>query len=370
MEIRRLNKEELKKFIDSDEFNSMPVIPITKHKALSYLSNPRASDDDILLLIALEDNRMVGYLSILPDFLYDREAIYKAGWLSAFWVDPSIRRKGVAGKLLREALDSWNNHILVADWVPNSFGVYQKSGAFTNLLCREGIRAYLRFNLRDTLPLKSLKSTFFGKIILIAADRALNMINSPRLYLHSLSFRNHYPPYEISATIDHEIAEFISPWKNSEMFRRLKKELMWILKYPWVLEASPRNPKPDKRFYFSSVCNQFRNEIIKIRDSRNKMIAFLMLTIRNKSLEIPYLYYNPDQVEPVARFIYRYIYDKKIRGVTLFDAQLSEYILTNRTPFISRQKVKRPYIITKTLAGKLTDHRGAIQDGDGESVFT
>lgn len=367
MEIRRLSKKELKKFVDSDEFHSMPVIPITKHRALSHLSNPRASDDDVLLLLALEDNRMVGYLGILADFLYDRAAVYKAGWLSASWVDSSVRRTGIAGKLLREALDAWNNQILVADWVPNSFGVYQKSGAFTDLVCREGIQCSLRFNLRDTLP---LNKTFFGKILLIATDGVLNIFNSLRLCCRNLVFRNDCPPYEKSDRIDDESAEFMNRWKNSEMFRRSEKDLMWILKYPWVLEKSPECPAPDKRFHFSSVCNEFRNEIIKIRDSRNEMIALLMLTIRNKSMQIPYLYYHSDQIEPVAQFIYRYMYDRKIKVITLFDTRLSDYILTNRTAFISKQKIAIPYIITKSLAEKLTDTRRIIQDGDGERAFT
>jgi len=366
MEIRRLNKKELKKFIESNEFQSMPVIPITKHKALSYLSNPRTSEDDVLLLLAFEDNKLLGYLSILGDFLYDQDKVYKAGWLSAFWVDPSMRRKGIAGKLLREALDAWDNHILVGDWVPNSFGVYKKLGAFTDPFIREGVQANLRFSLREAMAPRTL----FSKIILIAADGFLNVFNSLRLYCHSMGFKNDYPPHEKLDTIDDESAEFMSRWKNFEMFRRLENDLNWILKYPWVLEASPRNPKPDKRFHFSSVCKEFRNEIIKIRNSRNEMIALMILTIRNKSLEIPYLYYNPDQVEPVARFIYRYMYDKKIRGVTLLDTRLSDYILTNRTPFISKHKVKRPYIITKSLAEKLTDDERIIQDGDGELVFT
>jgi len=367
MEIRRLNKKELEQFIDSDEFHSMPVIPITKHKALSYLSNPRASDDDILLLLALEDNRMVGYLSILADFLYDRDTVYKVGWLSAFWVDPSMRRKGIAGKLLSEALDAWNNHILVGDWVPNSFGVYQKSGAFIDPFTREGIQANLRFNLRGKLP---FKKTFFVKLILITADGVLNVFNSLRLYCHRLGYRNAYPPCEKTDTIDDESANFMSQWKDSEMFRRTEKDLNWILNYPWVLEKSPEYPTPEKRFHFSSVCKEFRNEVIKLRNSQNEMVALLMLTIRNKSLQIPYLYYHPDQVETVARFIYRYMYDKKIRGVTLFDTRLSEFILRNRTPFISKRKVKRPYIITKNLAEKLTDNGRIIQDGDGELVFT
>jgi GNAT superfamily N-acetyltransferase len=367
MEIRRLNKKDLKQFIDSDEFHSMPVIPITKHRALSHLSNPRASDEDFLLLLAFEDNRMVGYLGILADFLYDHEAVYKAGWLSASWVDPAMRRKGIAVKLLREALNAWNNHILVADWVPNSFGVYQKSEAFTDLLCREGIQAYLRFNLQEMHP---AQKTFFRKIILIAVDGILNIFNSLRLYCHNVVFRNDYPPYERSSRIDDESAGFMNQWKNSGMFRRSEKDLAWILKYPWVLEKSREYPTPDRRFYFSSVCNEFRNEIIKIRDSRNEMIALLMLTIRNKSLQIPYLYYYSDQIESIARFIYRYMYDAKIKMITLFDTRLSDYILTNRTAFISKHKIKRHYIITKCLAEKLTDDRRIIQDGDGELAFT
>ena len=367
MEIRRLNKKELKQFIDSDEFHFMPVIPITKHRAVSHLSNPRASDDDVLLLLAVEENRLVGYLGILADFLYDGEAVYKAGWLSASWVDPTIRRQGIAGKLLREALDAWNNHILVADWVPNSFGVYQKSGAFTDLACREGIRAYLRFNLGEILL---IKKTFFRKIILSAANGILNILNSPRLFYHSLIFRTDDDSYEKLDKIDDESAAFMSQWKSSEMFRRSEKELSWILKYPWVLERSPECPIPDKRFHFSSVCNEFRNEIIKIRNSRYEMIAFLMLTIRNKSLQIPYLYYHSDQVASVARFLYLYMYEKKIKGITLFDARLSDYILTNRTPFISKQKTKIPYIITENLAEKLTNDGMIIQDGDGERAFT
>jgi len=365
MEIRRLNKKDLKKFIDSDEFQSMPVIPITKHRALSHLFNPSASEDDILLLLAFEDKRMVGYLGIIPEFLYDREAIYKIGWLTAMWVDPLIRRKGIAGRLIREALDAWNNQVLVADWLPHTFGVYQKSGAFTEFV-REGIQGNLRFNLREAMAPRTL----FSRIILRGADEVLNIFNCLHLYCRNPVFRNDYPPYETSDRIDDESAEFINRWKSFRMFRRSAKDLEWILKYPWVLEKSRENPEPDKRYYFSSVCNEFRNEIIKIRGNQHKMIAFLMLTIRNKSLQIPYLYYHPDHVEAVARFIYRYMYNKKIRRITLFDTGLSEYILTNRTPFISKHKMKRPYIITKSLAEKLTDNARIIQDGDGELAFT
>jgi GNAT superfamily N-acetyltransferase len=367
MEIRRLNKKALQDFIDSEEFNTMPFIPITRHRALSHLSNPRAADDDILLLLAWDNKKLVGCLGILPDFLYDGDKIYKVGWLSASWIDPSERRKGIAGKILREALDACNNQALIADWVPEVNDVYEKSGLFVNFAWREGVQAYLRFNLRETLP---LKKTFFGKTILNAADKVLNIFNSARLYCHNVAFGNEYPQFEKLDSIDDESSKFMSKWKDSETFRRLEKELTWILKYPWVLQRSSEYPTPDKRYHFSSVLNEFRQEIIKIRNSHKEMIAFLMLTVRNKSLQVPYLYYQPEHVETVARFIYRYMYEKRIKGVVLYEPRLSEYILKSKMPFISKQKAKIPYIIPKRFAEKLTDNKRIIQDGDGERVFT
>ncbi|MEN6373147.1 MAG: GNAT family N-acetyltransferase [Smithella sp.] len=364
MEIRRLNKKAIKEFIDSDEFNSMPYIPITKYRALSHLANPRASDDDILLFLALEDNKMVGYLGILADYLYDGETIYKVGWLSTSWIDPSQRRKGIAGKILRDALDAWNNRIVVADWTPSVDGVYRKSGIFADFASREGVQAYLRFNLRETL---SINETMFGKIILNAADKILNTFNLLRLYFYNL---DNHPPYEKMDRIDDESAQFMKRWNNSGTFRRSEKEMEWILKYPWVVEKSSEYPTQDERYRFSSVCNEFRTEVIKIRNNRDEMIALLILTVRNKSLQLPYLYYQTDHVEAVARFVYHYMYVNKIKMVVLYDSTLTNYILTNKTPFISKHKTKIPYFITKEMAEKLTDDQRIIQDGDGERIFT
>lgn len=363
MEIRRLNKKALREFIDSEEFKSMPLIPITKYRALSHLTNPRAADDDVLLLMAFEDNKMAGYLGVLADFLYDGDKFYKVGWLSASGVDPNQRRKGIAGKLLHAALDAWNNQILVADWVPSSFGVYEKSGAFTTLASRTGVQANIRFNLRENFPAKTLPR----RIGLAAADKFLNSFNSVRLLF---ALKNNNPLYEKVDGIDDESVQFMSRWKSSELFRRSEKEYAWILKYPWVLQKSSEYPKRDERFIFSSVCNEFRHEVIKIRNNRSEMIAFLMLTVRNKSLQIPYVYFQSEQVEAVAGFIYRYMYEKGIKEMVSYDSRLSEYILTNKTPFISRQKTAIPYIITKSLAEKLKESGKTIQDGDGERVFT
>ena len=51
MDLKRYNKAELKKELDSNFFWENDVMPITKHRALSFINNPRANKDDILLII-------------------------------------------------------------------------------------------------------------------------------------------------------------------------------------------------------------------------------------------------------------------------------------------------------------------------------
>jgi len=85
--IEILNKIQLKGYIDSPDFYHSDFVPISKHRAISHINNPRAGDDDILLLLAYEGDKLVGYLGVLPDFIYIDEKPNKIGWLSCIYVE-------------------------------------------------------------------------------------------------------------------------------------------------------------------------------------------------------------------------------------------------------------------------------------------
>ena len=69
METKTFNKAELQEFINSPSFNELINIPISRRRAISQIHNPRAEDEDILLVAAFDGNKTVGYLGILPDFV-------------------------------------------------------------------------------------------------------------------------------------------------------------------------------------------------------------------------------------------------------------------------------------------------------------
>ncbi len=70
MEIKAFTVADLKTALVSEDFWLTETLPITKHRALSYSRNPRAEEDDLVLLVAYQDNRVIGYLGILPDKIF------------------------------------------------------------------------------------------------------------------------------------------------------------------------------------------------------------------------------------------------------------------------------------------------------------
>ena len=104
MKIRKLNRRGLKEFIESDEFEKMPHIPISRHRAYSQINNPRLKENDILLLISYHDGEMSGYLGALPDDILINNLNEHCAWMSCIWINPKMRGRNIAYTLVSEAL--------------------------------------------------------------------------------------------------------------------------------------------------------------------------------------------------------------------------------------------------------------------------
>ena len=103
MRIEKYNAGRLEEFIDSEHFRTMPVLPVSPHRAQSWLRNPRMHPEDILLYLLYDGQKLTAYRCILPD----HHGGIRFGWLSGNWVDPGRRRQGHASRLFNEALEDW-----------------------------------------------------------------------------------------------------------------------------------------------------------------------------------------------------------------------------------------------------------------------
>ena len=345
----------------------MPVIPISTHRAISHIHNPRADNEDILMIIAYENEIMIGYLGVLADRIYTiKGERLKCGWLSCMWVDPTLRGKGIAKQLLSTAFRSWNDHILVTEFTPEAKGLYDRSGGFNDLRINDGLRCYLRFNLHEVLPKKNEKYKAYQSILKLA-DSIANLPIDLRLSMTKLKHSSKVS-FELVTEIDEMLDQYIASKHHKSFERRKADELNWIFKYPWLIESKPT--EESLRYHFSSVSDRFCNMCYKLIDN-GSIKGYIHFTMRDNHLKVPYLYCEPEYLSDIIQQIYKIMQDHKLNMLTVFHPGLVNFFKSNSTPFIYKRPIKRQYIISKVLDAHFAyKELLIIQDGDADCAFT
>ena len=359
------NRKALSKLIESEDLINLPFLPISLHRAISHIHNPRADDTDTLLLLAFDDDILVGYLGVLPDWIFDQDGKKnKCGWLSCMWIDERCRGQGISKKLVSQALRDWDHQILVTEFTTAAKGLYDKTGAFKNLQIKEGIRLYIRSDLTRILP---PKGKFFNKLrpFWQLVDWGANTFFDLR-FLRKTNIRN--PAWEYPDNIDSELDQFISARQESQIFRRGEKELSWILNYPWIISAQP--DEMSRKYHFSSVAEMFEFIPVKLKNKQGKLIAFLLFARRDHSLKIPYSYYDHEEVTLVLDCIRWHLESWQIKTCTIFHPGLVEGFQKSGYPALYRKTVKRHYIISRVFDQFSAYDVYEIQDGDADCAFT
>ena len=366
IQITGLNKQALKEFITSGIMETMPFWPITPHRALSQIENPRVSDEDFLLFLAYEGEEMVGYLGVLPDWIYlKNKNRRKCGWLSCMWINPLFRGKGISYKLVNSALENWNNNILVTEFTIPAKGLYDKIGVFDDLAIIRGIRLYRRFDLAKILPPKKklyqrLKPIwkFFDVIGNIFCDIRF-LFSTPKLAKLKMEYQN---------PLDQQVADLIAKKNIHELFKRTKIDQDWIMNHPWIL-SKPINKAAFSKYYFSSVAKDFSFHGVRISDTNGRLIGFLMFSKRDYSLKIPYAFFDSCHTKEMADVVNFHLNKWRINTLTIFNKNLVEYYKNRRSGFLLKRDMRRHYIVNKQLVDYLPDNF-EIQDGDGDAAFT
>lgn len=367
MQLKEIRHHQLQNYIDSEEYKQSQTIAISKHRALSHIRNPRANSDDLVLVLLYENQEMLAYLGVFADDLHFDTGTEHVGWLSCMWVNPIMRGKGIAKKLLQTVFEAWQYKILVTEFTPAAKGLYHKTQQFVDLAKPKGIRAYLRLNLAYLLPQKDTKWTKW-KPLLATVDGLFNIGYNLKLKFYQINC----PLFEYLAEIDAESEKLIQNCKKQkkELMNRTPTDLKWLVNNPWLLNSSIKDHNA-KRYHFSAVASFFTFLNVKIYDDNKKVIAFIILAIRDKSMKVPYAYFEEAATKKVVQVIYTHLLKMNLNILTIFNPRLVAYIKNNPSPFFKKRKFERHYIIGKVLEDKLKKMPTfEIQDGDADAAFT
>ena len=370
MIISKVKISGLRQFVNSDLYKGFENKPISLLRVESYLNNPKMNVDDVVVYMAIKNERLIGYKTILGDAFQVDNKDFKFGWLSGTWTHPKNRRQGVSLLLLNEVLKDWSFKLIYTNYAEESKAVYDKSESFSLLKSKKGYRHYLRICFNELLP---PKVAFFkrNKRILIWIDAILNFVFDVRFVFIKIKKHPFYVFDEISDW-DTEIDLFLETYKEKELFKRTKSIFTWIKEYPWIRTDS-NTEKLSKKYYFSSYSNRFSSKWFRLYNRQTKKTgAITLIKIKGNHLKIPYLYYDDKDLGTLKDEIINLCKVNKISYLTSYDEKLNKLLLQQNVIKISSKKFTQNFFITKELLAKNSKAilNCDIQSGDGDGVFT
>jgi len=367
MDIKTFTVADLRTALMREDFWLTQTLPITKHRALSYCRNPRADEDDPVLLVAYRDNRVIGYLGILPDKIFVNDTDYKLGWLTSWWVNPAFSTAGVGAFLLFKALNAYDQYVGVAGSSREARKALKASQKFMAVKPLRGLDIRLRFNatgyvLRRFPAMKIFRGLI--KIVDSATDAAVRL-RSFIWQRRNISGRN--LTFEYVSAIDEETARFMKRHHQHDLTRKEASDLSWIMNNPWIISA-PLKDSMSKKYYFSSRAARFLYLGIKVFENQTEMIGFCLLKVRDDRMTVLYSYCENRHAASITAAVFHQALAMEVGILSLFDEQLVAAFSELHCPCWSVKKKSRGFSLSKAF-GEISVADCRLQGGDGDLAF-
>jgi GNAT superfamily N-acetyltransferase len=360
LRIEKISLKDLESFIHSETFQQFTTIPITVLRAKSYLNNPHAQSEDVVLYLGFIEKQLVAFRSLFADRIFSENVPIRFAWCSGNWVHPDFRRKGFSEQLLNEAFADWNGKLMFTNYAPNSEKLYLKTGKFQPIHQFRGFRGYLFPKTRKLI--QSSNKNWFTKFVFSAVDAIIAMVSFIRVLFFS-SKQN--PDFEFKPIQfpDSECYQILQNNIQNHIFERGETELKWILQLPWIF--SERHPAAEK-YPFSSFSTSFFYQTVKFFN-KNKLAGFFIFSVREGHLKTLF-FCIPEGVEiEVANYLKQFCITQKIEVITVYNSEVAQHLFSRKFPFLHTkkygQKIYSSFEIKNSAKLK-------FQDGDGDVIFT
>lgn len=360
IQLKTYNKSELEDFISSGEFRQYDFLPITEHRAMSHIHNPKATKEQTLLILAFYQGRLAGYMGCLPDYFEINGNIIRFAWLSTLYVSNEFRGKKVAKALLQKALDEYNNHVIMAEFTKEAEVFFNHIGNVENIFPKNGKRYYFRVDSATVFSEKKVWMKNLNPLLQLLDNLTNVLIGIRSSRIRKCEFR-----YEMLNQMDEEIKNFISLYQS----QRTADEIKYFTTNPWILEGRKRN----ENYFFSSYAEVFKYIWVKIYDEQDKLETVSVLLLRDGHLKVHYIFSNGESsLKRFIQFLNTFIIQNKIKMMTVYNEALNQKIKESQSlSRIYEKNFKRDYLFRKELLQSLPKNFNPhLQDGDGDCLMT
>ncbi|KOH46161.1 GNAT family N-acetyltransferase [Sunxiuqinia dokdonensis] len=355
MELTKIRLQDLEAFGRSERFRTFDTKPISLARIQSYLNNPHAEPSDVVLYLLHEENKLIAFRTVFAARLMNQSKRF--AWLSGNWVHPGHRRQGYSKKLLDEALKDWDERLMFTNYAPASLQLYLKTKQFQTVYLDHGTRFYFYFKSRKVLAERHPKLDFLLPVLDLFIRLAASFTH---LLFRPLRVR-HFSMKE-SALPDETCLTMAESKKDSYLFARGRRELEWILNYPWI---SLTDDQFVHNYPFLSFAGQFKYRTIKIFQEE-KLIGFIVVLLRDGHMRTVHLQLPYDSMRIAARFLIRVAVKNKVESLTVLNPKLAHEVRKRPNPFLFHKKIEHGIYSSFPVSAAMRK----IQDGEGDFIFS
>lgn len=364
MEIKSYTAQQLKAELTKNDLWNQKYCPITRHRAISIIMNPRTLPGDHILIVGYMNGEVSGYIAVVPDELYAGDESVRLGWMGSWWSDPDPSNSMMAVRLLMKVYELYDGYVAGSEAALRADQIIRNSNRFKDFRFAEGYQYLLRFNMGYWIPRKFPWMRHIGSIIQFS-DGLLNLVQNARLRLWKSS--NKPEPglsFEyLTQILDEDTIEFIRTHSYSQLTRRNHEDINALIKYPDSLPTVLKD-KSKSNYYFSTRSERFLYRLYKILDNSQQIIAVVLICVDGDHLTVPYVFNIKDAENIVLASVLHHVIDMKINMLTTYHPILIDQMKMLKIPFVFRKKRHRDSLIS----GKI-DYRPYVdpfmQDGDG-----
>lgn len=360
LSISKISLRDLKLFISDTGLSENDYLPISKVRAMSFMANPRANSNDNVLYQAHWNEKLIAYLTVLPDIAHANNQSIPFAWISGAWVHSNFRRQGIATRLIDAAILDWKGMLMATNFSKITEAVFEKTKTFKTVKEIEG----RRFFLQKTL-LSSYNCCSHSNNLNYLGEKSINLFNPSNLTRKFLKLPKNIE-IEYFARPDDEILSKLSQATANTLTKRSAEEINWIIRYPWLINGL----LPDRtaqKFFFASVIPSFTFYLIKVFKDE-ELIGVLLMQHSNTRFTVPYYWFENGTEDVMAKVILIHASRAKASFINIYNQKIVNSMLNLRPYYFYSSKRTRKYLAADSMVD-LIESNIELMDGDGDCAF-
>jgi len=339
-------------------------IPITMPRAVSQARNPYAENNDVLLMVARENQSVKAYLGILPGIV-NGSPEKRVSWLSCWWKNPEADRS-IAGRLFEMYLENSGDRAGLSHWPGSLLKITEKYNI--PIHTRGGVLYRFRWGLhprsisgRITKKAGSLTKIARDFNILSRADSVLNFVY-PYPQIHDTAISKSFNIF--SEIPEKGFFDFIRKFPGHLTLPN-KEMIEWIHNNKWLVSPDEADYSVLNRYYFSYIASDF-HFFYPVLTFKSKIVAAGMFSSVNGVVKSIYLYFAEEHKADFFKNLLIYLQNnKRYHSLLTYHPDLTRFVISSQEQLRGIKELKRYYGISGDDYARF-----AASDGDGDTCFT